>query len=82
MDEGKQTGKDESKDGRREGKAKGRSRRRSVSQKGDLRPAPSATGSAQQSVFLGFVARLRSSRVSSSLLSSFQPSTIFNEKQL
>ena len=53
-----------------------------MSQKGDLRPAPSATGSVQQPVFLGFVARLRSSRVSSSLLSSFQPSTIFNEKQL
>ena len=78
----KKGGKDESKETGREGKAKGRSRRRRVSQKGNLRPTPSAAGSVQQSLFLDFVARRRSSRVSSSLLASFQPSRIFNEKQL
>lgn len=75
-------GKDESKETGREGKAKGRSRRRRVSQKENLHPSPSAAGSVQQSLFLDFVARQRSSRVSSSLLASFQPSRIFNEKQL
>ena len=53
-----------------------------MSQKGNLRPTPSAAGSVQPSLFLDFVARRRSSRVSSSLLASFQPSRIFNEKQL
>ena len=53
-----------------------------MSQKENLRPSPSASGSVQQSLFLDFVARQRSSRVSSSLLASFQPSRIFNEKQL
>lgn len=79
---GEKRGKDESKERGREGKAKGRRRRRRVSQKGNLRPATRAAGSVQQSMFLGFVARQRSSRVSSSLLASFQPSRIFNEKQL
>lgn len=38
--------------------------------------------SSTQSMFLDFVAKQRSNRVSSSLLASFQPSRIFNEKQL